>query len=232
MSSIEAIEARLAAAGIEAQRLPIELAAHSAMMEPMVEPLRDLVASMHRGRLAIPLVSTATGDWLSDEQVSDPEYWGTHARVTVRFSDAVGRLLERPDLALLEVGPSQTLVSLVRQHPGATPDRAVLSSLPHVRQEVDEQTFARRTLAGLWAAGVKADWDAIKDGPRRRVPLPTYPFERERFWVEGAPLPQGGTSDTPPAPAAGEPASSGRSRRRWWRGGWRKCFGGRAGLRE
>ncbi len=183
-ASIDALEAQLVAEDVEVRRLPIGLAAHSSMMEPMVGPFRALVEGTPRGRLRIPIVSTAIGDWATEERMADPDYWGSHVRDTVRFSDAVGRLLERADLMLLEVGPGQTLSSLVRQRNGTSADHAVLGSIRHPRHDVSDEVFMARALGQVWAAGGSIDWRAVHGEQRRRVPLPTYPFEHERFWIE------------------------------------------------
>jgi acyl transferase domain-containing protein len=103
--------------------------------------------------------------------------------------DAVGVLLtERPDLVLIEVGPGETLASLVRQHPMTTPETAVVSTLSR-SAEADDVITARRALATVWAAGVDVDLTTANGGPGRRVPLPTYPFARERYWVESTATP-------------------------------------------
>ena len=184
VASIDALEKRLASGQVELRRLPIELAAHSPMMDPLVSPFRTLVEEAARGTLRIPVVSTVSGTWMTDGQMSDPQYWASHLRSTVRFSDAAGQLLERESLILIEVGPGQTLASLVRQRPEWTPDRAVLSSLRQAGQDVDDQAFALRALGQAWAAGADVDWPAVHGGARRRVSLPTYPFDRERHWIE------------------------------------------------
>jgi acyl transferase domain-containing protein len=187
--SIEALEGRLTDAGISFRRLATDRAFHSPMMEAVVEPLREHVAATRRGTMSIPMVSTMTGAWVSDE-LADPDYWASHARRTVRFMDAVGLLLdERPDLVLVEIGPGETLASLARQHPAITPDTAVFSTLSR-SADADDAITARRALGAAWAAGVDVDLTAANGGARRRVALPTYPFTRERYWVE---------TTTPPA---------------------------------
>jgi acyl transferase domain-containing protein len=184
--AIEALESRLTEAGIPFRRLPTDRAFHSPMMDPVIGPLRDHVARLSRGRMTIPMVSTLTGAWVGDGTIAEPDYWGQHARHTVRFMDAVGVLLaERPDLVLVEVGPGDTLASLVRQHPGLSPDGAVISTLSRRGSETTDDTIhARRALAAAWAAGVDIDWTVVNGGRHRRIPLPTYPFLHERHWVE------------------------------------------------
>lgn len=182
--SIEGLERRLEALGVSFRRLPTDRAFHSPMMDPAVGPLRDHVERLARGDLRIPMVSTVTGDWTSPAALADPGYWAIHARRTVRFADAVGVLLsQRPATILLEVGPGETLTSLVRQHPGASSETVVMSTLPGRSGKVADEIHARRALADVWAAGGDVDRTALT-GRRRRISLPTYPFARDRYWIE------------------------------------------------
>ncbi|MGD8487222.1 MAG: acyltransferase domain-containing protein, partial [Chloroflexota bacterium] len=207
--AIDELEHRLTAAEIAFRRLPIGVAAHSPMMEPVLDPLRLQVEGTTRDELRIPMVSTLTGAWTTTAEIGDPEYWVRHTRRTVRFADAVGVLLaDRPEMALLEIGPGETLTSLVRQHPASSPANAPISSLPGRAARTDDRIHAYRALADAWAAGTDVDWDAVTGGARRRIPLPTYPFGRQRYWVEAkAPVAQAspgglGTADVVPAPAS------------------------------
>jgi amino acid adenylation domain-containing protein len=184
-ASIEALEGRLTSMEVSFRRLATERAFHSPMMEPAVEPLRAHVEAMRRGELAIPMVSTVTGTWTTLGQLDDPGYWAIHARRTVRFSDAVGVLLrERPGMVLIEVGPGETLSGLARRHPDATAETAVLASLPARGQEASDGLGTYRALADAWAGGVDLDWEVINGGRGRRIALPTYPFARDRYWIE------------------------------------------------
>ncbi len=195
-ASIDALERRLVADGVDVRRLPIGHAAHSAMMDPMVGPLQDLVQAMPRGSLGIPMISTATGEWVRDGQVADPEYWGRHARETVRFSDAVARLLERPGLVVIEVGPGP--VARLLRPPAARRLARPRRSSPRCATRTRTSTthvFLLRSLGQAWAAGASVDWAAVHGAARRRVGLPTYPFERERHWIER----RGGTAPRPGA---------------------------------
>ena len=188
--SIEQLEHRLKAAGIRFRRLPTDRAFHSPMMDPVLEALREHLDGLTRGGMSLPMVSTVTGQWVSAEEVADPGYWARHARQPVRFADAVGSLLtERPDIVLLEVGPGATLSSLVRQHPDLPVEVTIGTTLPHPGADADERIFVRRSVAEIWAAGVDVDWVAVNGARRGRVPLPTYPFARERYWIERADTP-------------------------------------------
>jgi len=137
-----------------------------------------------RNQPQIPIVSAMLGRLGTDEEWMSPGYWCAQLRHTVRFADAVGVLLAQPSLVLLEVGPGQTLTTLARQNPAKQPAQAAIYSSP--RGANDSEAVEFLSAAGqLWIAGVEIDWLALHGGsPRRRVPLPSYPFERKRHWIE------------------------------------------------
>ncbi|HYY41398.1 MAG TPA: acyltransferase domain-containing protein, partial [Pyrinomonadaceae bacterium] len=187
VDEIEMVARKLDAGGAFSRRLHVSHALHSAMMEPVVAPFVALVAEVERRAPQIPYVSTLTGTWIAAAEATDPRYWGRHLRGTVRFAAGVTELLKEDGRVLLEVGPGQTLTSLVRQQAhGASAPRAVVASLRHPHeQQTTDTAFLLDTLAQLWLAGASVDWPALHaHAPRRRTPLPTYPFERARYWIE------------------------------------------------
>ncbi len=187
----EAIETQarwLARQAIACRRLPTSHAFHSEMMEPILESFASLFTEISLCPPAIPFISNLTGTWITAEQATDPNYWARHLRQTVRFADGIGLLLEDPSRILLEVGPGNTLSTLTQQHPHCSRQRIVLSSLRHPHDSQSDLAFLLGTLGRLWLAGVKIDWANFHAHERRRrLPLPTYPFERQRYWIE-APL--------------------------------------------
>ena len=187
-------QASLEVDGIACRRLRTSHAFHSAMMDPVLAPFRAQVAQVQRQAPRIPLVSTATGDWLGAEQALSTDYWVDHLRRTVRFSTALGRVLEAQSRVLLEVGPRATLCALARQQPGPRQGRVVaLASLADAPQA--EPAALRDALGRLWCQGVAVDAAGLDHRRNRhRVRLPSYPFERVRHWVD--------------APAASATASS------------------------
>jgi acyl transferase domain-containing protein len=121
-----------------------------------------------------------------------PSYWARHLRHTVRFSEGVQELLKEPSRIFLEVGPGQTLSTLVRQHLDGAHGQVVLSSVRHPKEEKSDVAFILNTLGQLWLAGVQVDWGVFyKDERRYRLPLPTYPFERQRYWIDPVEPPRG-----------------------------------------
>jgi acyl carrier protein len=103
----------------------------------------------------------------------------------VRFAEGLHELLRQPDRILLEVGPGRTLISSARRHPEGTNGQTMLSSLPDVDDRESAAAFLLNSLGQLWLCGVEVDWAGFSGSERRhRVPLPTYPFERQRHWIE------------------------------------------------
>ncbi|TVR67515.1 MAG: polyketide synthase, partial [Gemmatimonadales bacterium] len=183
-AAIAALEEALAGREIEARRIHIDVAAHSSMLEPILEPFR---ARFQRARLnppTLPFASNLTGSWITAAEATDPEYWVRQLRQTVRFSDGLKELLADPDRVLLEVGPGRTLATLSRLHPDRDPGQETFTSLRHPDETVNDEIFQLRMLGRLWQRGVTVDWSGVHGGARRRrIPLPTYPFEWEEHLI-------------------------------------------------
>ncbi|MDB6150833.1 MAG: amino acid adenylation protein [Chthoniobacter sp.] len=188
--AIEALEAILAAQKISALRLGTSHAFHSPMVEPVVAPLAAAVRLVTLNAPRMPIISSVTGERLTDRQATDPQYWAHHLRATVRFSAAATRLLGEQSYALLECGPGQTLGQLIRQNGARTAKHEVAHS---IAEEGDEQVSLATALGRLWLAGVPLDWRAAHGAREyRRLALPTYPFERQRYFADlppGVPMP-------------------------------------------
>ncbi len=189
---IGALERVLAERGLESRRLHTSHAFHSAMMDPVLDAFRTEFESVAWGPPPkIPWISNHTGTWITPEEARSPEYWVRHLRETVRFAEGLETLLELPDRVLLEVGPGQTLTALARRQPGAR-GRRLFASMPHRQEPIQEIEAFLRAAGELWVGGVPLHWSGLHRGRRRsRVPLPSYPFERARHWLE-APRPGAG----------------------------------------
>ncbi len=182
---VAAWQAELEAAGVECRRQHTSHAFHSALMEAAVAPFVDAVRAVTLGEPRIPYVSNVTGRWITAEDARDPGYWGRHIRRAVRFSDGLDRILAEDRRVLLEVGPGRVLGTLARQQPRWTRQRLAVASLRRPAEEAPDVEFLLGALGRLWAGGVRVDWRQVHGGERRRrVELPTYPFERQRFWIE------------------------------------------------
>jgi acyl transferase domain-containing protein len=190
---------------------------HSAMMDPMLESFRAHLAKVPLRAPKIPYISNVTGTWITAAEATDPGYWTKHLRNTVRFSEGLAELFRDPARLFLEVGPGQALTSLTRQHPGKPKTSKVLSSVRHTQEQVSDAAFLLNTAGQLWIAGLSIDWNALHAGDEPyRVPLPTYPFERQRYWIEpgGKVLASKGAEA---APSADAPQSEPWFHRRVWK---------------
>jgi amino acid adenylation domain-containing protein len=186
-SQIAMLESRLALEGIQYSRLHTSHAFHSAMMDTAVGPMVHEVAKSTLRAPTVPMMSTVTGTWLTATEVCDPVYWGQNLRRTVRFADAIAALRADDERRLfLEVGPGQTLTTLAIQTVGRTSQALAIPSLSHARQGDAEVQALMGAVGRLWLQGVQLDWSTFHGENRWRVPLPTYPFERKKFWVEPA----------------------------------------------
>jgi len=185
-AAVEALERRLAAEGVGCRRLHTTRAFHSAMMEPVLARFAAEVGRIRLSPPRIPFLSNLSGGWITAAEATSPEYWVRHLRRTVRFADNLQALLADPDISLLEVGPGTTLGSLAMRHPARTRDHWVGSAMRHPAEPRADMTVLLEALGGLWLAGARVDWAGFYQRERRRrVPLPSYPFERERYWING-----------------------------------------------
>jgi len=186
-AAIEALERLLVERDVAGRRLQTSHAFHSRMMDPLAEPLAELVAGFELKAPAIPYLSNLTGTWITPEEATDPSYWARHMCQPVRFSDSVAELGSDPQRILFEVGPGQTLATLILQHPASAvePEPAVLAALRHSYERQPDVAHALNALGKLWLLGVEIDWQGFyRHERRRRVELPTYPFERRRYWID------------------------------------------------
>ncbi|MGB3205431.1 MAG: beta-ketoacyl synthase N-terminal-like domain-containing protein [Crinalium sp.] len=183
--AVDALQLQLMEQGIKCCLLHTSHAFHSHMMEPILKPFALAVEKVNLKPPKIPYVSNTTGTWITAEQATNPNYWAQHLRHEVRFADGLQQLLKQPEQILLEIGPGRTLSTLVKQHPNKAPQQIVLSSLRHLRDEQSDVAFVLATLGKLWLAGVQVDWSEFYvPEQRQRIPLPTYPFERQRYWID------------------------------------------------
>ena len=215
--AVQAFERALAQRGLAGSRLHTSHAFHSAMMDPIREPFAGRFGTIPLREPVIPWVSNLHGGWINGAEATDPSYWAAHLRGAVRFSDGLHTLLEDPDRILLEVGPGQTLAGLARTHPVAD-GRTLVSSLPHSLDQGDDERHLIAALGRLFLNGVNVDWAGFQGRVRRRrVALPTYPFERQRYWIDDKPHRAGSVVST------SSPVGKAESPEEWvWVPTWRR----------
>ncbi len=182
--AIEALEARLQKLNIEHRRLRASHAFHSPMMDAVVQEFSRRVAQVKLNPPRVPYLSNVTGTWITEAQATDPAYWGAHIRNTVRFSNCIQTLLQS-DPVLLEVGPGETLVSLVRQHLRPRSSLPLIPSMRSHQATLDDRETWLTAIGRLWLLHSRLDWNGLYRNERRlRLSLPAYPFERQRYWIE------------------------------------------------
>jgi acyl transferase domain-containing protein len=180
-SAVERLRRELADAGITCQRLRVSHAFHSRAMRPVAEELKELLAGASLKALQIPLLSNLSGRFMEPAEVTRAEYWARQLISPVRCAEAYRTLGERfPEATLLEVGPGVVMSTLAR-HCAGTSKWTTIPSLRHPADATPDDRILLGALGRLWTRGVTA-----KPTRRaaRRVPLPTYPFERRRLWID------------------------------------------------
>ena len=183
VDAIARLESKLAADEIEHARVHIDVAAHSSMLEPILSEFERFCRPIAFQKPKIPFVSNLTGTWITDAEAMDPAYWVRHLRNTVRFDQGARTLLASGSRALLEVGPGRTLASLCRQQPGKA--AVVATALRHPNEAASDVAFLKEAVGRLWVAGIEIDPTRFfAPDSQRRVSLPTYPFERQRYWID------------------------------------------------
>lgn len=188
-AAISEFERELAGRGLDGKRLRTSHAFHSTMMEPALAAFRAFMASVQLRAPRIPYISNVSGDWITHQEATDPSYYAHHLRRTVRFADGLKTLCAGQPPILLEIGPGRALGALARINPALPAKTRIVSSF-----DAGADTAALRSapvhlaLGSVWVGGLEPDWRAYHASrPRRRVQLPTYPFERARYWVESTP---------------------------------------------
>jgi len=181
--AIAALDRRLVAADVEPRRINVPVASHSWMVEPYLADFARTVAACELKPPTRPFVSCVTGTWIRPEEATDPGYWVRHLREPVRFAAGIREVLAAPGRVLLEVGPGNALSSLAAAQRLA-PAPVAVPSMRHPRDPQPDLAFLVGAAGRLWQAGVDVVTEALHGDARpRRVPLPTYPFERRRHWI-------------------------------------------------
>ncbi|WP_370156154.1 acyltransferase domain-containing protein, partial [Streptacidiphilus sp. EB129] len=175
---VDRIAAHFTGAGRRTRRLRVSHAFHSSRMDAMLDDFRAVLEGVEFSRPQIEIVSNVTGRLATVEELTSPAYWLAQVRGAVRFADGVRELADRGVTHFVEVGPDGVLSALVA-------DLSVGTAVPVARREREGERAALEALARLYVSGVRVDWAAVIGGGRR-VELPTYAFQHERYWPTAA----------------------------------------------
>jgi acyl transferase domain-containing protein/acyl carrier protein len=182
-AEVKVWQQQLTEQGVQCRVLHTSHAFHSAMMEPIQEAFGREVEKVSLQSPRLPYISNVTGEWIREEEARDAAYWVRHLREPVRFAQGLQAVMREEQQVLLEVGPGHTLSTFAHQQKGAK--QLVLQSLRRPQEQRSDEEFLLYPLGKLWLAGVQIDWERFYTHERRqRLPLPTYPFERKRYWLE------------------------------------------------
>ena len=193
--AIAALQKQLETEEVVCRHLHTSHAFHSPMMDSIIAPFAEVVGKIKLSPPQIPFVSTVTADWITLQQATDPMYWATHLRQTVRFAESIQTLWQQPERLLLEVGPRITTTTLARQQAKDIKQQIAIASLGDNAENEAEWTALLKAVGQLWLAGISIDWSNFyQRETRQRIPLPTYPFQRQRFWIDPPPHPNRATT--------------------------------------
>ena len=202
-AAVEKLEQDLAKEGIATTRLKVSHPFHSHLLESAAQQFAQICATIPMHPPTKRYIANVTGDWVSAELATSPGYWADHLRHTVRFSKGLTTILAEKPTILLEIGPGQVLTGLVRQHADLVENAAVIHSTRAPRVQRDDSEQILTALGELWLAGATINWPAVHHhSQRQRVPLPTYSFQRQKYWLAPTFLPQSAHSPLADTPAA------------------------------
>ncbi|WP_018753418.1 type I polyketide synthase [Paenibacillus sanguinis] len=187
IDSIDAFERRMKEEHVLCMRVKTSLAGHSLLMDEILEPFEQLVRSVGLRKPQRPYISDLTGRWITDQEATDPMYWIRHLRETVRFAAGVEELAKTSNLVFLEVGPGRNLSNLIGRFVDEKKGQNIVDLIRNAQRQVADSEHLLSKLGWLWAYGVTIDWNSFYKGSvRHRLNLPTYAFDRKRYWVDGS----------------------------------------------
>lgn len=214
LEQLEAFAQHLNAAGIKTTPLAVSHAFHSPLMQPMVEEFRAIASQITYHPPTLPLISNVTGEFAGPE-IATADYWCDHICQPVQFAHSVETLEQAGYRVLLECGPKPVLLGMARSVLANVAELQQLEAadlnptqyLPSLRPSRSEVESLLHSLGALYEAGASIAWDAVMEGvPAQRISLPTYPFQRQRYWLDAPAItPQNQTATFEPPVSAGHP---------------------------
>ncbi len=180
--ALDRLAVELAALGVETQRIAINIAAHSRMLEPILARFRAFLQGIKLSPPRVPIISNRSGAVLTAAEATSAEYWTAHLRGTVQFQACMAHLMAEPARVYVEMGPGRALSSLAQAN--GVSGGQVIAALRHPEQVMADDAWHLGCIARLWACGVAVDWEPVwAGGKRRRVPLPGYAFQRKTYFI-------------------------------------------------
>ncbi|BAZ70869.1 beta-ketoacyl synthase (plasmid) [Fischerella sp. NIES-4106] len=185
IDAIDTLQNQLTPQGLECNRLQTAHIFDSQMMNPILEEFTKAFTKVKLNPPQISFVSNVTGTWITEAEATNPSYWTKHLCQIVRCAKGLQQLLQKQGQIFLEVGSGQTWSTFTKWLLNEETEHVVLSSLPQSQDSQSDVTFLLTTLGKLWLFGVQIDWSGFYTHEQRhRLSLPTYPFERQRCWIE------------------------------------------------
>jgi acyl transferase domain-containing protein/SAM-dependent methyltransferase/acyl carrier protein len=184
---IELLKNKMDAAGIVHRSVKTQHAFHSKLLEEKKNELKTIFAGVHFNKIEFPIISGLTGDWLTEEEITNPDYWVSHTIKAVRFFNGIQKLLDENYKHFLEIGPGQNLAGFVLKSITKAEGRKihVQTTMKNLYDDQPDYEYFMRTIAKLWTTGINIQWESFyREQKPRRVPLPTYPFENKRYWID------------------------------------------------
>jgi acyl transferase domain-containing protein len=189
-AAVTDLEQKLTAQGHTCRVLHTSHAFHSPQMQPIAATFAAYVATISLQPPQIPYLSNVTGTWITADAATDPQYWADHLCQTVQFAAGASVLMAHGDYIYLEVGSGNTLSHLLGQQ-STLSKPLTIATLRHPRDQRDDLALSTQSLGQLWLAGGRVDWAGYHhDQQRQRLLLPTYPFQRQRYWVDANSQPE------------------------------------------
>jgi amino acid adenylation domain-containing protein len=185
IDAVTSFEEKMKEKRLLCMRVPSSYALHSSNMEKVAEKIEEKIRSMSLGTPNVSYISNVTGDWILEQEARDPKYWANHVKGIVRFAEGIKKLLQEPNTIFIEVGPGHDISSLLQRHVPDNSGHQVLNLLPSEGRENSEMEYLLNKIGELWLYGKDIDWQEYHQGKQpQRIPLPVYPFERQRYWID------------------------------------------------
>lgn len=171
-------------------RMTNVMAIHSSLVEPILVEFEEKVGRIRLSEPQIPYISNVTGQWITADQARDPEYWASHLRQTVLFSDGLSELLKESNSIFIEIGPGGDLSKLVHRYLEKDSTSRIINLIRPPKKKISDAYYLHNQIGKLWLYGQQIDWHRYYSAEKRyRISLPTYPFERQRYWIDGNSIP-------------------------------------------